>query len=186
MATATAVIVNPSRVLHVGCGPAKLAGSVGLDVNPASAADVIHDLEVFPYPFPNNAFDLIVCHHVIEHLDNIPGVLEELHRICAPGGRVEIKGPHFSSVHYFRDPTHRHPFSLRSFDYFVEGMPLSEFEYTTAKFRLIRAEFVVPQNAGMLKRLFFRTLNRHGDLYEKHFAFWFPRHELIFELGPVK
>jgi SAM-dependent methyltransferase len=176
----------PDRILHVGCGPAKLPGSVGIDVNPASSADVIHDLERFPYPFADGAFDEIICHHVIEHLDNIPGVLQELHRICAPGGRIEIRGPHFSSVHYYRDPTHRHPFSLRTFDYFVEGTSLNQFQYTSAKFRLTRAEFLVPNGAGPLKRLVFRALNRYGDLYEKRFAFWLPRHELLFELRPVK
>ncbi len=38
------------RILDVGCGINKLAGSIGIDRNPASRADVICELDQFPYP----------------------------------------------------------------------------------------------------------------------------------------
>jgi ubiquinone/menaquinone biosynthesis C-methylase UbiE len=175
-----------SRILHVGCGPAKIPGSIGIDINPESAADVIHDLQDFPYPFRDNSFDLILCDHVLEHLSHLPPVLEELHRICAPAGRIEIRVPHFSSIFYYRDPTHMHPFSLHSLDYFVDGTPVSDFRYTKSRYRLLRAEFSPPDGAGSLKRLFYRILNRYGEFYEKHLAFLLPRHLLFFEITPIK
>jgi ubiquinone/menaquinone biosynthesis C-methylase UbiE len=170
----------------VGCGPEKLVGSIGIDINPNSAADVIHDLDKFPYPFADNSFDHIVCDHVLEHLTDVPRVLEELHRVCARGGRVDIRVPHFSSIFYYRDPTHKHQFSLHSMDYFIDGTAVSKFHYTEVRFRLLRAEFSPPERAGSVKRGFYRVLNRFGDLYETKFAFWFPRHLLHFELTPVK
>jgi SAM-dependent methyltransferase len=178
--------LTESRILHVGCGPVKIPGSIGIDINPESAADVIHNLQDFPYPFPDNAFDLIVCDHVLEHLPHLPPVLEELHRICAPAGRIEIRVPHFSSIFYYRDPTHVHPFSLHSVDYFVEGTAVSDFRYTKSRYRLLHAEFPPPDGAGPLKRLLYQLLNRYGEVYEKHFAFLFPRHLLFFVLTPIK
>ena len=45
------------RILDVGCGVNKLAGAIGLDRNPASRADVLADLDHFPYPFRDSSFD---------------------------------------------------------------------------------------------------------------------------------
>ena len=172
--------------LHVGCGPTKLEGSIGVDINSVSAADVIHDLDCFPYPFPAESFERIVCDHVLEHLADIPRVMEELHRICTPEGRIEIRVPHFSSVHNFRDPTHRHSFGLRSFDYFIEGTELSRFGYSSRRFRLVHLELPPPAGAGIGKQLLYKLLNRYGDFYENRLAFILPRHLLYFQLTPVK
>jgi hypothetical protein len=40
----------------MGCGNRKVAGAVGIDVSPDSQADIIHDLNSFPYPFPSIEF----------------------------------------------------------------------------------------------------------------------------------
>src|SRR6266849_307289 len=49
------------KILDVGCGWNKTPGAIGIDANPKTHADVIHDLGSIPYPFPDNAFDEIVC-----------------------------------------------------------------------------------------------------------------------------
>ncbi len=43
-----------TKILDVGCGANKYEGAIGLDNNPRTAADVIHDLGQVPYPFPDN------------------------------------------------------------------------------------------------------------------------------------
>ncbi len=73
------------NVLDLGCGQRKLPGSVGVDFNQDSDADVIHDLNRFPYPFPNDQFDVVHCDGILEHLDDIVRVMEEIHR-CQAGG----------------------------------------------------------------------------------------------------
>ena len=45
------------RTLDVGCGIHKQPGSIGIDRNPASRADVLADLDRFPYPFADSAAD---------------------------------------------------------------------------------------------------------------------------------
>jgi len=69
-------------VLELGCVPKKLwPRSVAVDVNSSAVADVLHDLNVFPYPFPDNSFDVVIAEHVIEHLDDVVRVVEDMHRI---------------------------------------------------------------------------------------------------------
>ena len=41
---------GPGRVLDVGCGSKKYPGAVGLDLSADTDADVVHDLDAFPYP----------------------------------------------------------------------------------------------------------------------------------------
>ncbi len=79
------------RILDLGCGRQKISGAIGIDLNPASDADVIHDLNVFPYPFAGNEFDEVHCDSVLEHLDNFFRVMEEIHRITVPEGLCMLK-----------------------------------------------------------------------------------------------
>jgi SAM-dependent methyltransferase len=75
---------------------------------------------------------------VLEHLDNIPAIMTELHRVLAPGGRLRIRVPYGKSDWALQDPTHRHAFTERSMDYFCEGSPYSY--YTRVRFVLERAQ----------------------------------------------
>jgi SAM-dependent methyltransferase len=170
------------RVLELGCGPTKRAGVTAIDWNPDSAADIIHDLNAFPYPLSSNMFDEIVCEHVLEHLDNLISVMEELHRVAKPGGSIYVYAPYFTSIFYYRDPTHRIFFSAHTFDYFIPGKPVHSFGYSPVEFELKKVEFPVTPNAGFLKRLIFRLINRHIDFYEYYFAFILPRHLIYYEL----
>lgn len=96
------------KKLNVGCGQFPKEGYINLDVSPLSQADVIHDLEVFPYPFEDNAFDVIDADHILEHLSNPFQVMGELKRITKPGGSIHIRVPHFSRG--FTHPEHKRGF----------------------------------------------------------------------------
>ncbi len=106
------------RILDVGCGVKKAPGAIGIDRNPASAADVLCDLDRFPYPFRADSFDALQAIHVIEHVSDVIRTLEEFHRLVRAGGRVRIVTPHYTDFSSFCDPTHRwhlNSFSLRYF-----------------------------------------------------------------------
>lgn len=49
--TAKTLNREDKRTLDVGCGLNKYPNAIGLDYNPKTAADVIHDLANVPYPF---------------------------------------------------------------------------------------------------------------------------------------
>ena len=108
------------RILDVGCGIHKQPGAIGVDRNPASRADVIADLDHYPYPFADNSFDRVTAIHVIEHLDNVIGAMQEFHRLVRPGGTVRIETPHYTDFSSFCDPTHKSHLNSFSFRYFGE------------------------------------------------------------------
>ena len=106
------------RVLDVGCGINKLEGSIGIDRNAASRADVLCELDRFPYPFRDAAFDRLQAVHVIEHVSDVIRTMEEFHRLLRVGGEAFIVTPHYTDFSSFCDPTHRwhlNSFSLRYF-----------------------------------------------------------------------
>lgn len=58
-----------------------------------------------PLPFANHHFDAVLCALAGEHLDRIPAVLREFHRILRPGGRIvlalhypELRAAHLKQV----------------------------------------------------------------------------------------
>ena len=123
-------------VLDVGCGIKKYAGSIGLDRNPNTSADVMADLDHVPFPFRDNSFREIRAIHVIEHVADVVRTIEEFHRLLQPGGRAVIVTPHYTDFSSFCDPTHRshlNSFSLRYFGDDNAGFGY----YSTARFREI-------------------------------------------------
>jgi len=105
-------------VLDVGCGINKLAGAIGIDRNADSRADVICDLDVFSYPFKSSSFDHVHAAHVIEHVADVMGTMEEFHRLVRPGGTIFLATPHYTDFSSFCDPTHRWHLNSYSFRYF--------------------------------------------------------------------
>lgn len=110
----------PNRILDVGCGINKFAGSIGIDRNPRSRADVLAELDHFPYPFRANSFDELRAIHVIEHVSDVVATIEEFHRLVRQGGRIYISTPHYTDFSSFCDPTHRWHLNSFSFRYFGE------------------------------------------------------------------
>jgi SAM-dependent methyltransferase len=176
------------RVLELGCGFSKTPGAFGVDVIQGSQADLIHDLNVVPWPLGDSAWDRVVCRDVLEHVADFVPTMEEIWRIGAPGAIVEVRAPFMSSVNYYSDPTHRRAFTSRSFDYFLEGRPASRFRYSKARFELIDCEYDPDEKAH--RRGFhswaLRWANRNKAEYENRYAFLYPVYNIYFELRVVK
>jgi SAM-dependent methyltransferase/glycosyltransferase involved in cell wall biosynthesis len=68
------------------------------DTNPK--ATIVADLTK-PNDIPGNAFDCIVCTHVLHVIPEVDKALSELHRILKPGGVLLVAVPHISMC----DPT---------------------------------------------------------------------------------
>ena len=132
-----AAIASTKTILDVGCGWNKVPGAIGIDANPRAHADVVHDLGVVPYPFPDNEFDEIVCRHVIEHVPDVMALVGELHRIAKPGARLTIVTPHYTNPDWATDPTHRNHFNSYSFNCFIDDRQLFPF-YTEVRLKAIR------------------------------------------------
>jgi len=110
--------VATERTLDVGCGINKLPGSIGIDRNARSKADVLCDLDHFPFPFRDNSFARLQAIHVIEHVSDVMRTMEEFHRLVVPGGTILLATPHYTDFSSFCDPTHRWHLNSFSFRYF--------------------------------------------------------------------
>jgi ubiquinone/menaquinone biosynthesis C-methylase UbiE len=72
--------------------------------------------EALPLPFPDGAFTIVVSRFTFHHFLDPLGVLREMARVCAPGGRVLVadtdaaadpaKAAEFNRMEKLRDPSH--------------------------------------------------------------------------------
>jgi hypothetical protein len=171
-----------TSILNLGCGHKHASGAVNLDITPETNPDVVHDLNVKPWPFPDNHFREVVGYDVIEHLDDVIQTLEEIHRVCSDGAIVKITVPHFSCANAYTDPTHRHYFGRFSFDY-VSGENALNF-YTKARFKRRASEIIF--YPSIVSKLIRRVANCYPASYEQRWAWIFPAWFVYFELEAIK
>lgn len=175
------VPTGPGEILDIGCGSAKTAGAVGLDISADTDADIVHNLDELPYPIEDASFDQILLQDVIEHVREPIKVLEELHRIARPGARIQLRTPHFSSILAYGDPTHRHYFSTIA----IRSLAEPRFaHYTDVRFRVVHItlDLWLPFRLVGLGAL----ANRLPEAYEKYLAFRFPTMNIRAEFEVLK
>ena len=99
--------------LDLGSGMNPAPGYTSVDKYAAAKPDVVHDLEVVPWPFEDSSVEEVRLSHVLEHLgettDSFRGIIQELYRVCAPGALIHIAVPHPFSTAFVSDPTHVRP-----------------------------------------------------------------------------
>lgn len=104
-------------VLDLGCGTRKKGKAIGLDRYPAPGVDIACDIEN-GIPVDDNSVDKICAFYFLEHVNNLIFVFQEMYRVLANGGTVELLVPYYNSINAFKDPTHRHFFTEDTFRYF--------------------------------------------------------------------
>lgn len=136
---------KPALRLDLACGNNKREGFLGVDISPDTQADLIIDLNKYPWEVlrykylddgkrhPPNINDLINdtndvirddsvfeihCSHFIEHVTDLKAFMEEIYRILIPGGRVTFYAPYYSSIRALQDFTHKRVISEATFLYF--------------------------------------------------------------------
>lgn len=181
------IFVHGERALHIGPGKKVLSGATTIDVLDLPGVDIVHNLDVLPWPFADNTFDLIFAHSVFEHLDDQIAIMKEMKRILKPKGRIVIAVPYFRCPDAFTDSTHKHFFTTRSMDYYIEGKTLSQYEYSNARFTLQGFWFGWPQvSHNPLVRVFKWFIARYPKFYDSHLSLLFPMKILIWELEVIK
>ena len=111
-------------VLDVGCGPGTITGDLAAKVAPGSvtAIDLFDDAlkvaraearrrnltnvsfvvaDLHKLDFPDDTFDIVHAHQVLQHVADPVGVLREMRRVCAPGGIVAARDADYSGFIWF-------------------------------------------------------------------------------------
>lgn len=126
-----------------------------------------HNLNHYPWPIPDDHYDLVLCQHLIEYLSDIPKAMEELNRITKPGGKIYLETPHYTWFEAYRHIEQHHHFSFGSFDYFLKGNPYYKTDFEISEKYLFFDDLTYLLGVGFLANFFPR-------FYEKRLAFIFP------------
>ncbi len=104
--------------LNLGCGHHHLESYLNVDKYESCQPDEIADLEIFPWPWADDAAEEVVLSHVLEHLGQATeiyfGIFKELYRVCRNGAKVLIAVPHPRHDDFINDPTHVHAVTVES------------------------------------------------------------------------
>lgn len=102
-------------ILDVGCGSDKTAGAIGIDKIQLPGVDIVHDLDLIPWPLAKESFDEIYMLDVIEHMQDVVAVINECYRLLKKDGKLFIKVVYWNHKYAWSDSTHIRAFSERSF-----------------------------------------------------------------------
>ena len=151
------------KILDIGCGPhSKKPGSIGLDIRPSPNVDVVHNLDVYPYPFKDNEFDYIEMSHIIEHVQRPLDLMNEVLRISKNGATIRIITPHYTSQLSYGDMEHFHHFGYVTFTNLENSG-----RFKLKKHKLYFTDFYKVIGISLLANLFPRR-------WEKYLSFIFP------------
>lgn len=124
--------------LDIACGANKQPGFVGIDIQPFPGVDIVHDLNVHPWPLPDECTIRAIASHIVEHIPKVAidggrtrfpliEFMDEVWRVLKPGGEFAIAAPHGYSLGYMQDPTHASALCEASFVYFDPDHPFYNF-----------------------------------------------------------
>jgi len=92
----------------------------GIDRQSYPGVDVVTDLEG-PLPIDDDAFDHVFAIHVLEHIRDLVGLMNELHRILRPTGVLHVLTPLLASCKRHRRPNTRAVYGYTNFQVLLPG-----------------------------------------------------------------
>lgn len=170
------------KKLNLGCSTDYLKGWVNLDIAHGKdiyghhiKADVVWDLNKYPYPFKDNEFDAVRAFAIIEHLNSPIKTMEEIKRITKNNGIMGIIVPHFSNYRNYSDPTHKWFYSVQMAKnpLFNQGM------------QLVKSKIIYSEKNKLMKVFNFLPNISH-KIYEKYFAWIFPSNLIYWRFRVTK
>lgn len=181
--TFDAVCFQGKKVLDIGCGRDKFPGAVGLDQMPLPGVDVVCDLNG-ELPFDDGEFEVVYSNQVLEHVPNLIGLIEEIHRILLPEGILVAHVPYFRSSWAAVDPTHVRNFTVNSLDYFAVGNLFNEgYRFSDISYKHIERYLDSNEPPSFMRWLFTKLALRWPYRFENSvLSFIYPFQTLTFVL----
>lgn len=114
---------NKPAWLNVGCGRNIREGWINLDSARLPGVDIVCDLDNLaqhPIELAGQSVERFLLSHVIEHVRDSLGLMQELWRLATPGAELVIRVPHGANDQAWEDPTHVRAYFPGSFGYFSQ------------------------------------------------------------------
>src|SRR5207237_7470250 len=80
-------------VLNLGCGRKHVENAINLDCTAETRPDVVHDLNVTPWPFADASFREVQGFDVVEDLNDVVRTIEEIHQVSRTHAIVRSTSP---------------------------------------------------------------------------------------------
>lgn len=184
-------------VIELGCGSRKrYPDSIGIDAIDGDAVDIVGDALEVQRALPSGSARLVTSSHFLEHVPDAGLMLDEMARLLAPNGEIEIIVPHFSNPYYHSDPTHVSSvgFGLYTMSYYARDPLLRRQvpgyvrrDQLTLKRVDLRFKSSPPfYGRHAIKRLvgsLFNSCRYLQELWEENLCYQFPCYEIRYVLG---
>lgn len=115
--------LRPPYRLNVGCGRNIQPGWINLDSAAFPGVDLVCDLDAVrakPIDLPDGSVGSFLVSHVLEHLRDTLGLMQELWRLATPEATCVVRVPHGASDDAWEDPTHLRAYYPGSFAFFAQ------------------------------------------------------------------
>jgi ubiquinone/menaquinone biosynthesis C-methylase UbiE len=200
-------------VLDVACGPGivacgfapKVSHVTGIDITPAMIEQAkflqkklkLENVDwrvgdVSRLPFDDRTFSMVVTRYSLHHVVDPKKVLEEMKRVCLPGGRIlavdVTPDPHkkelYNYVEKLRDPSHTEALAFHELKNMVEDVGFVDIRSERHDLEMgletiMKASFPNPENKDKMRRIFKEDLTRNNlgvrsHLRDGQIYFYFP------------
>ncbi len=120
--------------MDLACGANKQGPDwVGIDIQKLPGVDIVHNLEKYPWPLPDECTSIAVASHLVEHLNpadfGIIKFFDEVWRVLIYDGELAIITPYAGSYGFWQDPTHQKGFNEATFYYFDPLHPSGYYKF---------------------------------------------------------
>ncbi|MBU2634604.1 MAG: hypothetical protein ABIJ14_00855 [Nanoarchaeota archaeon] len=174
------------KKLNLGSGNDIRKGWVNVDLIDIAGADIIHNLDHFPYPFEDSTFNQMIAGDIMEHLHNPNKFIKELWRIGKDGCEIKIITPHFTAGEVSEDLSHKRGFAFRSLQQF--DIKRDSYEDRFMNPEGIKFEIDVEITFGRLWTSMGISflVNKFPLVYENLFAYIFQARKIVYKLKVIK